>query len=356
MCADDGRDGTGATPAGGAEASDEILLLGVEEVRALLEGREAEIMRAVAAAYVAHHRGQSSLPHSVFLRFAHRPADRVIALPAYLGGEFDAAGLKWVSSFPGNREAGLERASAVVILNSARTGRPTAILEGSVISARRTAASAALAARVLHGEEYAGPVGLVGCGPINFEVARFLLSAYPGVTDFVLFDLDEDRARRFAEELKGLSGAASARVAAGSEEVLSSAPLVSFATTAARPHVADLSACPAGATVLHVSLRDVSAEAILAADNVVDDVDHVCRAETSVHLAERLGGSRDFIRCTLAEVLCGEAAARDSDEGRRPTVFSPFGLGVLDLAVADLVTRLARERGAGQVVRGFLPA
>lgn len=355
MCADDGPDGPALPLAGDGEASDEILLLGVEDVRALLEGREDDIMRAVAAAYVAHDRGQSSLPHSVFLRFAHRPADRVIALPAYLGGEFDAAGLKWVSSFPGNREAGLERASAVVILNSARTGRPRAILEGSLISARRTAASAALAARALHGEGYDGPVGVIGCGPINLEVSRFLLSVYPRVTNFILFDLNEESARRFAAGLKGLSGAASARVAANCGEVLRSAPLVSFATTASRPHVADLSACPEGATILHVSLRDLSAEAMLAADNVVDDADHVCRAETSAHLAERLSGSRDFIRCTLAGVLCGTAAARDSAGGRRPVIFSPFGLGVLDVAVADLVTRLARERGAGQVVRGFLP-
>ena len=344
---------TGTLLAGNETGTDELLLLGFEDVRALLDGREAEVMRAVAAAYVAHWRGQSSLPHSVFLRFAHRPADRIIALPAYLGGEFDAAGLKWVASFPGNIAAGMERASAVVILNSAQTGRPTAILEGSLISARRTAASAALAARALHGADYSGPVGMIGCGPINLEVARFLLSIYPDVSEFVLYDLQAERARRFAEDLKGLSGTASARVAGGCEEVLSAAPLISFATTAARPHLSDLSACSPGATLLHVSLRDLSAEAILGADNVVDDADHVCRAETSIHLAEQLSGGRDFIRCTLAEVLAGRAATRDP--GRGPTVFSPFGLGVLDVAVAGLLTKLARERGTGQVVRGFMP-
>jgi ornithine cyclodeaminase len=334
----------------------QILLLSVNDVRAMLDGREAEVMRAVADAYVTHWRGHSSLPHSVFLRFAHRPADRVIALPAYLGGEFDSIGMKWVSSFPGNHEAGLDRASAVVILNSAQTGRPMAILEGSVISARRTAASAALAAQRIHGEGYDGPVGLIGCGPINLEIVRFLRSVYPAVKEFVLFDLQVDRARAFAEELATKFPGASSRLAVSCDEVLRMAPLVSFATTAARPHVSDLSACARGTTILHVSLRDLSAEAILSADNVVDDVDHVCRAETSIHLAEQLAGTRAFIRCTLAQVLCGESEPRVSTGNREVTVFSPFGLGVLDLAVAGLVVELARERGAGELIQGFLPA
>src|SRR3982074_2853848 len=88
-------------PLAGETASDEILLLGVDDVRNLLARRETDIMHAVAAAYRLHWRGQSALPHSVFLRIERQPADRVIALPAYLGGEFDRIGLKWVASFPG---------------------------------------------------------------------------------------------------------------------------------------------------------------------------------------------------------------------------------------------------------------
>ncbi|HXD24413.1 MAG TPA: 2,3-diaminopropionate biosynthesis protein SbnB, partial [Propionibacteriaceae bacterium] len=62
-------------------------------------------------------------------------------------------------------------------------------------------------------------------------------------------------------------------------------------------------------------------------------VEHCLKANTSPHLVEQLTGSRDFLAGTLAEVMAGRVTVPTS----RPVIFSPFGLGVLDLAVGKYV-------------------
>jgi N-[(2S)-2-amino-2-carboxyethyl]-L-glutamate dehydrogenase len=330
----------------------DITILKGSEVRAVLAGRELELIQAVRMAYETHGEGDSSLPHSIFLPFPGQPRNRIIALPAYLGGACGIAGVKWVSSFPDNLHLGVDRASAVVILNSSQTGRPEAILEGSVISAKRTAASAALAAQCLVSDSKVGRVGMIGCGLINFEIARFLLAVFPEAESFVLFDQDEARAKQFAN--KKIFDGLGVEIAKDVKAMLRNCPLISIATTALKPHIGELRECPPGSTILHISLRDLTPEVILSCDNVVDDVDHVCRAQTSVHLAEQLVGHRKFIRCALPDILKGRASARNGSEA--VSVFSPFGLGVLDLAVSKLVRDLALQQGQQTVISSFLPS
>lgn len=329
----------------------DILILKERDVRSLLAGRETELIQTVRAAYEAHALGDTSLPQSSFLRFPDEPRNRIIALPAYVGGQYQTAGIKWIASFPGNLNLGLDRASAVVILNSMQTGWPKAILEGSVISARRTAASAALAAQCLHAHALVSRIGVIGCGVINFEIVRFLRAIWAQAESLFVFDLDARRAREFGERCQKAFGDMEVQIAADINTVLSNCSFTSFATTALKPHVSDLSDCREGSTVLHISLRDLSPQVILSCDNVVDDVDHVCRAETSIHLAEQLVGHRNFIRCALPDILTGAAPARKSD--RDVSVFSPFGLGILDLAVSKLVYDLAVAGGKGTVIESF---
>jgi len=241
-----------------------------------------------------------------------------------------------------------------VVLNSAETGHPEALIEGSTISARRTAASAALAARALHQDPDEPAAALIGCGLIGFEITRFLVATRPALRRLTVFDLSPARAARFRERCLREWPQLTVDVAGGIGDVLAVHTLVAFATTAGRPHVDDLSRCPEGTVILHISLRDIAPEALIGCDNVTDDVDHVCRAETSAHLAERLTGGRDFLRCTLGEILTGAAAPRRDPSGT--VVFSPFGLGMLDIALTALVQERAVAEGRGVRLDAFLPA
>jgi 2,3-diaminopropionate biosynthesis protein SbnB len=330
---------------------DDLLVLGAADVERELRADEAAAVEIVADTYRVHEGGRTAVPHSSFLRFPSDNVRRIIACPAFVDGATARAGIKWIASFPANVERGLERASAIIVLNSMLTGRPEVLLEGAGISAARTGASAALAARTLRPDRRLKEVGLIGCGVINLNVLRYLRAAGLGVDCVTVHDRDSERAAAFAELCERVFPDLRVELAADAAAVLRRHELVSVATTATRPHIPSLDDCPPGALILHVSLRDIAPEAIARCDNVVDDIDHVCRAQTSLHLAEQLRGDRSFIRCTLGEVLLGVAPSRT--DGHAVTVFSPFGLGALDVAMAGWVTEAAGRRSAGTRIDGF---
>ena len=335
-------------------ASDRVMLLQGDEVDRLLMGQEMAILEAVQRAYQTHARHQTDMPPDGFLRFPGKERERIIAKVAYLGGDFDIAGIKWVASFPGNLEQGLERASATLILNSTETGRPLAIMESSIISARRTGAGAALAARQLCPQERVTSVALVGCGLINYETLRFLLTIYPMIETVHLYDLSPERAQQFCRKVQQHTPGVRCEVQAAFEAVLKTSPIVAMATTAVTPHIDSLAGHQDGAVILHTSLRDFSPQLILQADNIVDDVEKVCSNQTSVHLAAQQVGHHDFIRTTIGDILNGDSP--QCNEAKPFTIYSPFGLGILDMAVGYVAYQLANEQQVGMTMDSFLPS
>ncbi|MFC4051758.1 2,3-diaminopropionate biosynthesis protein SbnB [Actinomadura syzygii] len=324
------------------------------QVHAALAGREARVVRIVEAAYRLHGEGLTVNPDSYFLRFPDRPADRIIALPASVegGGKGGVGvhGVKWISSFPGNVAAGIPRASAVLILNDAGTGYPFACLESSIISAARTAASASLAAAALADRRGDRPrrVGFVGAGLIARYVHTYLAANGFAFDELGVHDLSAEHAGGFKGYLERTENGP-VTVHGSAESLIRSSDLVVFATVAGEPHVTDPGWFAHAPLVLHVSLRDLSPEVILSAYNIVDDVEHCLKANTSPHLAEQRVGHRGFVAGTLYDVLTGKT----SPPADRPVVFSPFGLGVLDLAVARHVYDEVSASGELQTVPGF---
>jgi ornithine cyclodeaminase len=333
--------------------SDKIPTLSVisgAQVHDVLDGRQRQVVEIVEKTYRVHGKGSTVNPPSYFLSFPDKPEARIIALPASLGGEQGLHGLKWISSFPKNVESGLPRASAVLVLNDQQTGYPFACLEGSIISATRTAASAALAADVLS-RDRVRPIraGFVGTGLIARYIHAYLAGTGWSFDEIDVYDTHAEHAAAFADCLKrsGVSGSVIVRDRA--EDLIRRCDLIVFATIAGTPHVHEPGWFSHNPLVLHVSLRDLSPEVILAAANVVDDVDHCLRANTSVHLTEQREGNRNFLNGTLYDVMTG-ACLPPAD---RPLVFSPFGLGVLDLAVGKFVYDEVRRQGQDVIIDNF---
>jgi ornithine cyclodeaminase len=323
------------------------------EVHRVLDGDERAVTAVVEQAYRAHGAGDTVNPPSYFLRFPDRPSARIIALPASLGDRSDVDGvdgLKWIGSFPDNVAAGIPRASAVLILNDRVTGYPFAVLEASVVSASRTAASAALAAGWLTRERGRPPrIGFFGTGLIARYIHTYLAANGWEFAGIGLHDLSASSVDGFSGYLARTGTSAEIVRHDSAEALIRSSDLVVFATVAGTPHVTDLSWFAHNPVVLHISLRDLAPEIVLASTNIVDDVEHCLKAETSVHLAEQRAGHREFVHGTLFDVMTGEVGL----PADRPLVFSPFGLGVLDLAVGRHVhDRLAAD-GALTPVPGF---
>ncbi len=292
----------------------------------------------VTQAYLTHHSKQAINPDSYFLRFSHKPEARIIALPAWLGGDFQVAGLKWIGSFPGNVKDGFPRASAVLILNDDQTGYPIAILESSIISAVRTAASAVLGAQLLRGSRHARTLGIMGCGLIARYVVEILNRTGWKFDEVITFDTTEGEGQRFIDSVCRPAGLERCRTVASSEALVRESDLTVLTTTAPTPHLTDPRWFAHNPTVLHLSLRDLSPEIILGAFNITDDVDHVMKAATSPHLAEQKVGHRRFMAGTVAALHLQEIKVDRS----RPQVFSPFGMGILDLALGKWLYDHAR--------------
>ncbi|MFC5994748.1 2,3-diaminopropionate biosynthesis protein SbnB [Pseudonocardia hispaniensis] len=320
------------------------------QVQRALRGREQQIVDLVGATYRLHGAGETVNPPSYFLRFPDRPDSRIIALPASIGGPARVDGLKWISSVPRNVSAGLPRASAVVILNDPDTGYPFACLEASIVSATRTAASAALAADWLsRGRVRPTRVGFLGVGLIARYLHTFLAATGWSFDEIGVHDLSADAAAGFCGYLRGAGGGGRITVHDGAEQLIRASDLVIFATVATTPHVHDLAWFDHDPVVLHVSLRDLAPQILLACTNIVDDIEHCLKAGTSPHLAEQLAGNRDFLLGTLEDVM----AERVTVPADRPVVFSPFGLGVLDLAVGKYVHDEVARSGELHVIDDF---
>jgi alanine dehydrogenase len=305
-------------------------------------------VEAVRQAFVDHARGDWLMPSKVYVPVP--PDGDFRAMPARGGGY---AVLKWVTSFPRNPERGLPTVGGIVLLSDATDGRLLAELDAGAVTALRTGAAAVLAAETLGAGD--GPAGVVGCGVNGRAVAQTFLARGRNV---LLWDPDEARARRVAEEL-GAGVAGSREQALGADAVVTVTPgrEILFGPGSLRPgqHVSLVGADGPGKA--EIALEELARARVVvdeweqsATDGMLpieprvrlfcDEWDQASHGGDIAHAVQAGKISRADVT-QLGDVLTSQAEGRQSDDDI--TIFDSTGLAVQDLAVAALVYERANE-------------
>jgi ornithine cyclodeaminase/alanine dehydrogenase-like protein (mu-crystallin family) len=273
-------------------------------------------VEAVRDAFVAYARGEWSMPPKVYV--PAYPAGDFRAMPALGAGH---ASLKWVTSFPGNPAQGLPTVMGLVLLSDASNGALLAALDAGAVTALRTGAAAVLAAETLGRTD--GTAAVVGAGVNGIAAARTFVARGRDVS---LYDVDDERAARAADEL----GAS----VATREDALRADLLV----TVTPGHEVLL---PEGSLQpgQHVSLMgadgpgkaEIAVEELLRTRIFADDWEQASHNGELVHAVEAGRLERAGIT-ELGAVLTGDAPGRESDA--EITTFDSTGLAIQDLAIA----------------------
>jgi len=307
------------------------LILSQDDVRSVADMRDA--ISVVESAFVAHGRGEALMPAKVYLSLPQHHGD-FRAMPAYLAG---SAGVKWVNAHPENPiRHGLPSVLALYILSDAETAAPLAVMDGTLLTAIRTGAAAAVASKHLARAPHA--VGFIGCG----VQARFLLEAHRAVLgefEVLAYDRSADAADRFASEARGRRAPIEEVAGAGivCTATPSRAPIVERAFVRPGTHINALGADAPGKQELDPAI-------LAAAKVIIDDWKQATESgEVNVPLHRGIY-RREQIHGTLGEVLAGKKSGRAGDE---ITVFDSTGLAIQDLALARHIYERARARDLG---------
>jgi len=272
-------------------------------------------------------------------------ADRIIAMPAHVG-EPGVSGLKWIGSKHDNPEArGLERASAVIVLNDPQTNYPIGILEGSLVSAWRTAAVTCLAAEHLARSGFTD-VALVGCGVIGRTQVTALLERFEQIGAVHLYDTRPEAARSLAQAIAGQRAEVGVHIADSAEEAVRAGEVVVPCTVTDRPYIPLAWLCP-GTFLCNVSIMDVHTDVFLGADKVlVDDWDQSNREKKIINRLVLEGRfSREDLHAELGDVLRGARPGREGDD--EIILLNPMGIAVEDIICAAEILRRAKHQGVG---------
>ena len=300
-----------------------------------------ETIGVIDAALSSLADGDYAQPIKPYLRYRNLK-NRIIAMPAFVGGKINTAGIKWIASFPDNIHAGIPRANCAVILNDADTGEIKSIINTGLISSIRTASvSGWMLKKYL---EFRQPekvnLGIIGWGPIgrqHFQMATHILGER--LNQIYLYDLhDIDKQTAAYPDKDRIT------IADGWQEVYKNSDIFITCTVSAASYIEGKPR--AGALYLNVSLRDfkVSIYDFFKDNTIVDDWEEICRERTDIENLHLEKGLQKEQTKSIVDIWKEGLKPVPADA---PLFFNPMGMAVFDIAIGYYYYKSAAEKNRG---------
>lgn len=288
-------------------------------------------------------KGDYAQPIKPYLRYKDLK-NRIIAMPAFVGGKFNISGIKWIASFPDNINKGIPRAHSVVILNNANTGEPISIINTALLSIIRTASVSGLVMKYYNEARKLDKfnLGIIGWGPIGKHHFKLFTELYGDkIEKIFLYDkrpiINKDEID-FPNKKK--------IVIAGSWEEAYRDSDIFITCTVSNERYINLKP-KEGSLQLNVSLRDYKIDVFDYVKDaiVVDDWEEVCRENTDIEFMHKEKGLNKEKAKTINDVVCRRYIKNVAKE--QCIMFNPMGMGVFDIAVGNYYFEKSKEDKIG---------
>ncbi len=286
-----------------------------------------------------------SQPVKPYLRFRDLN-NRIIAMPAFVGKEFDMAGIKWIASFPKNIEKDIPRAHSVVILNDSATGEIAAVINTALLSVIRIVSISGL---MLKQFDKIRPLknfnlGIIGWGPIGQNHFDMVVKIFGDkISKIYLYDLREIDKNSISHFVRN-----KVIIAKSWEEAYCDSD-VFIACTASKYRYIDKKP-KVGSLLLNISLRDFKTDAYdhLKRNIIVDDWNEVCRENTDIEMFHNEKGLQKKDTLSIVDIMCSDFAKKIHPKDA--VMFNPMGMAVFDIATAVYYFRKAEKKKIGQIL------
>lgn len=262
------------------------------------------------------------------------------AMPAYIPA-LKAAGMKWVSGFPKNPERGLPYITGLIILNNPETGLPLVIMDCVLITAMRTGAATAVAAKYLARPD-SDTVGILGCGVQGRSNLNALSLFFP-IKKVKAYDIDLNNQKKFIQEMEAslelkIQGVRSPEDAVtGCDIIVTAGPILK------NPH----------ATIRSGWMEKGAFASLVDYDSywsrdAMNEVDKFCTDDISqLRSHQEIGYFKGIppVYADLGQLVTGQKLGRENSQER--TMTCNLGLALDDMAAAPLIYEKAVEKGIG---------